>query len=253
MAVQISLSHNEKNYSVDLNAFFDISIPIGSKEVGVSAWYVGAPTIAPVTDGDFIGSVEAGSSVNFRNISFNPHAHGTHTESMGHISKQVYSVNEYMKNHYFVAELLSIVPQKMGEDSVITLDQVKNGIVDKGVKALIIRTFPNEHGKLTTNYSHTNPTYLEESAAKYLAEIGIEHLLIDTPSVDREEDDGQLKAHKAFWGYPNTDRLHCTITEFVFIPSSVQDGTYFMNLQTAPIENDATPSRPILHHMTLIE
>jgi hypothetical protein len=31
------------------------------------------------------------------------------------------------------------------------------------------------------------------------------------------------------------------------VPNKVQDGKYILNLQIAPIENDATPSKPILY------
>ncbi len=247
----ISFLYNNQNYSVDLSEYLDISIPIGGKEVGVKAWYQSDPQISPVIDGDFIGEVAQGSSVNFRNILFNPHAHGTHTECMGHITETIYSVNQNLKEHYFVAELISIETERVGEDHIIQLTQLKAALGDKKPKAIIIRTLPNKYDKLKANYSHTNPAYLHWEGAKWLADIGVEHLLIDTPSVDREEDEGALLAHKAFWNYPNTDRLHCTITEFVFIPDSVPDGHYFMNLQTAPMENDASPSRPILHRMIL--
>lgn len=249
--MQISLLYNNSNYQIDLDQFVDISIPISNSDKGVKAWYVGKPDIEPVRDGDFVGEVAQGSSVNFRNINFNPHAHGTHTECMGHISETIHSVNQNLKQYYFVSELISIVPEEIGEDNVITEQLLKKAFVSSPPVAVIIRTLPNEESKLEQNYSHTNPTYIDYKAIEWLKNEGVEHILIDTPSVDREEDEGQLKAHKAFWNYPNTDRLHCTITEFVYIPNRVNDGLYFMNLQTAPFENDATPSRPILHKMTL--
>jgi hypothetical protein len=31
------------------------------------------------------------------------------------------------------------------------------------------------------------------------------------------------------------------------VPNDIDDGTYFLNLQIAPFENDATPSKPILY------
>ena len=253
LRLQILLKYNQNSYQVDLNTFYDISIPMGGKHTGVKAWYLESPEISPVKDGDFIGEVAQGSSVNFRNISFNPHSHITHTECMGHIHETVFSVNENMKEYYFVTELISVTPEEVNEDRLISKEQLQQQLNGKRPKAVIIRTLPNEDDKLSQNYSHTNPTYLHWEAASWLNEIGIEHLLIDTPSVDREQDDGELKAHKAFWGYPDTARLHCTISEFVFIKNEIKDGMYFMNMQTAPIENDATPSRPILHKMILTD
>lgn len=250
--MQITVPHQGQSYQVDLNKFHDISIPMGGNQ-GVQAWYLDAPEIKPVQDGDFIGSVEKGSSVNFRNIFFNPHSHVTHTESMGHIHETVFSVNAEMKEHYFISEVVSVDPLQKDGDRIIGKEQLMKLLHGKSPKALVIRTLPNVGNKLSANYSNTNPTYMEWQAAAWLNEIGVEHLLIDTPSVDREQDNGELKAHKAFWGYPDTKRLHCTISEFVFVKDTIKDGMYFMNLQTAPIENDATPSRPILHEMTLTD
>lgn len=250
--MQITVPHKGQSYQVNLNEFYDISIPMGGNS-GVQAWYLNAPEIKPVQDGDFIGSVAKGSSVNFRNIFFNPHSHVTHTESMGHIHETVFSVNTEMKAHYFITEVISIDPVQKDGDRIIEKKQLQEMLQDKTPKALVIRTLPNVKNKLSANYSNTNPTYMEWQAAAWLNEIGVEHLLIDTPSVDREQDNGELKAHKAFWGYPDTHRLHCTISEFVFVKDTIKDGMYFMNLQTAPIENDATPSRPILHEMTLTD
>jgi hypothetical protein len=80
-----------------------------------------------------------------------------------------------------------------------------------------------------------------------MANNGIDHLLLDLPSVDREVDGGALAAHRAFWNYPENPRMKATITELIYVPSKVQDGQYFLNLQVAPIENDASPSRPVLY------
>ena len=56
-----------------------------------------------------------------------------------------------------------------------------------------------------------------------MCESGIQHLLIDLPSVDKEKDKGELLAHKAFWNVTDVNtlnddaRLDCTITEMIFI------------------------------------
>jgi len=75
----------------------------------------------------------------------------------------------------------------------------------------------------------------------------VKHLLIDLPSVDKEKDDGELLSHNAFWNTSGKLRLDATITEFIFVRNDIQDGTYFLNIQVAPFENDASPSRPVLY------
>jgi len=111
----------------------------------------------------------------------------------------------------------------------------------------VIRTMPNTTDKKSRQYSNTNWAYLTEEAAEYLKTKNIQHLLIDLPSVDKEKDNGALLAHKAFWDYNGTLRKEATITEFIYVPNKISDGSYILNLQIAPFENDASPSKPVLY------
>lgn len=245
------------NFEIDLSKPIDISIPITNSDKNPIAWYIEKPEIEPVKFGDWVGKVSEGSSTNFNNIFFNPHGHGTHTECLGHITREFYSINQCLKLFFFTAELISITPEKINDDFVITLECISTALDVKfklGIpkEALIIRTLPNFDEKKHKNYSHTNPPYLSEEAAIFIREKGIKHLLIDLPSVDREEDEGKLLAHKAFWNVKNVTnlnedvRLDCTITEMIFVPNEIPDGSYILNIQIASFENDASPSKPIL-------
>ena len=102
---------------------------------------------------------------------------------------------------------------------------------------------------MSKQYSNTNWPYLTEEATLFIRNQGVEHLLIDLPSVDKEKDEGKLLAHKAFWDYPDNPRLNATITEIVYADQSIQDGTYVLNLQIASFENDASPSKPVLYRI----
>ena len=247
------------NFKVDLSKPIDISIPLTNTGENPIAWYIEKPVIEPVVFGDWIGKVSEGkSSTNFNNIFFNPHGHGTHTECLGHITREFYSINQSLKQFFFLAELISVVPELQGEDLVITLDNISTALdltLKLGVpkEALIIRTLPNFKIKKSLKYSNTNPPYLSEDAARFIRESGIQHLLIDLPSVDKEKDDGKLLAHKAFWNVKDVNnlnadaRLNCTITEMIFVDEEVKDGSYLLNLQIASFENDASPSKPILY------
>ena len=236
-----------KEVEVDLSKPLDISIPLMASAENPIAWYLDKPTIEPVKDGDWVGKVSEGASVNFNTIVFNPHAHGTHTECIGHITPEFHSINETLKTFFFLAEVISVTPEIKGEDAVISENQIKTLLKGKNPEALIIRTIPNTDSKKTRKYSNTNWAYLSEAAANYSKEIGVQHLLIDTPSVDREKDDGKLLAHKAFWNYPSKPRLEATITEFIYVQEAINDGSYLLNLQIAPFHNDASPSKPILY------
>ena len=140
-----------------------------------------------------------------------------------------------------------------GEDRMITKGQIEKMLLEKNPEAIVIRTLPNEEAKKHKKYSHTNPPYLSEEAAVFLREKGVEHLLIDLPSVDKEHDEGKLLAHKAFWNVNdvknvnNDARFHATITEMIYVSEHISDGDYLLNLQIASFENDASPSKPILY------
>ncbi|MEM6893444.1 MAG: cyclase family protein [Bacteroidota bacterium] len=241
-----SVQHGDHSYQIDLSKPLDISISLKHGKTSVNAWYQPSPTIQPVTDSDFVGSVAKGSPVNFNEVRFNPHSHVTHTECLGHITEEVFSVNEELKTYFVWAEVVSVAPEKVGEDVVVSAKVLKAARKHQGANALIIRTLPNENTKRIMDYSHKNPPYLSKEAMEYIVAEGIEHLLVDLPSVDKEKDEGRLEAHKMFWGVNHQLRTSATITEFVFVPDTVRDGLYWLNLQVAPFENDAAPSRPVL-------
>lgn len=254
--MKTTIQHNNKTYEIDLSKPLDISLPIQNNDQNPIAWYLEKPEINPVVMGDFVGSVSSGkSSTNFNNILFNPHGHGTHTECLGHITKNFYSINQTLKQFFFIAELISVEPQIFESDFIITKNQIEKDLNGKTPEALVIRTLQNSSEKKHKNYSNTNPPYLTEEAAIFIREIGVKHLLIDLPSVDKEVDAGKLLAHKAFWNVKNTQvvnvdaRFDCTITELIFLSDEIKDGSYIINMQIASFENDASPSKPILYQI----
>jgi kynurenine formamidase len=123
----VSIQHKGKSYKADLDKPIDISIPLRAGSKNVNAWHVDPVKIEPVRSGDWIGEVKSGAAVNFRNVYFNPHGNGTHTECVGHISKEDYSINQCLKNFFFIAELISILPEEISNgDLVITETHIKN-------------------------------------------------------------------------------------------------------------------------------
>ncbi len=243
------IEYNSRKIEVNISNPIDISIPIDVSKKNVNAWYVEDPKVFPENvEGENI-KVSEGAVVNFNNIHFNPHAHITHTECVGHITSEVHSVNQNLKYFIFLAELVTVVPENDGEDFFISEKQLKTALKNKKRDAIVIRTLPNLEDKKSMQYSNTNPPYLLEEAAIYLREKGIKHLLIDLPSVDKEKDGGRLLAHNAFWNTAGEIRMNATITEFIYVPNEVEDGEYLLNLMIAPFENDASPSKPVLYEV----
>lgn len=245
MKTTIEIDHQV--IKADLSKPLDISIPLQASEENPLAWYLEEPIFEPVVMGEWTAKVSKGASVNFNNVFFNPHAHGTHTECFGHISEEFHSVNEALKTFFFLAEVISVIPDKVGEDEIISEESIRKALSGNTPEAIVIRTFPNTSEKKSKHWSNTNWPFLDEKAALFLREIGVKHLLIDLPSVDKEKDQGKLLAHKAFWNYPENPRHDCTITELIYVPDSIKDGRYLLNLQMASFHNDASPSKPVLY------
>ncbi|MFZ4545415.1 MAG: cyclase family protein [Saprospiraceae bacterium] len=249
----INLKHQSKNYAIDLSQPLDISIPLQSGFDNPNCFYAPAPEFEPVRSGDWVGATAEGGIVNFKNVRFNPHGNGTHTECVGHIAKTWYSIQGCLDKYHFIAKLITVYPEmKENGDRVIEKHQLEELIQIGEVEAIVIRTMPNDDFKQCTNYSHANPPYIHHEAMRYLVDCGIEHFLIDLPSVDREHDEGKLLAHRAFWQYPENVRENATITELIYVPNYIKDGKYFLNIQIATFDLDASPSKPQLYALTEI-
>ena len=279
-----TIQFNDQTYQADLNYPFDISIPLEDKAEQVNCFYAPLFETSPVKAGSFIGSTAQGGPVNFLNLRLNPHGNGTHTECVGHIARRedfgtdkeiVFTINQCLTKFHFFAKLATLYPMSQPNgDRVISPVQIQEILQPGETEALILRTMPNDGQKKRMSYSGNNPPYLHHQAVEYMVECGFQHLLLDLPSVDREEDEGKLLSHKAFWQYPvngqnlvkneKTDeqkiqsrvqdlkRKNCTITELIYVTNEIKDGLYLLNLQIASFEIDASPSKPVLYQLKQI-
>ena len=283
--MKLTLEKDGRRYSFQTEKGMDISISMNPK--GPRAWYVEPMRIEPVRTEQFLGSVAEGGAVNFRDVYFNPHGHGTHTENVGHIIDTDVPVVRSIGSSHYMAKLVTVVlmrqdvsqgltegasqdlPQDLSQnletgasqDLPQDLSQNLETVASQGdwvvneesllgmdlnVEALIIRTKPNDHSKMQRQYSGTNFPYLTMGAMQRIVDAGVQHLLIDLPSVDREEDGGALAAHHLFWNVPAEPNFQKTITELIYVPNEISDGNYILNLQVSNFANDAAPSRPML-------
>lgn len=248
--MKISIEKNNRTYTADLSKPIDLSIVLKNGLENPNCFWAPPVDFSPVVAGDFVGSTLQGGPVNFFNVKFNPHGNGTHTECVGHIARERYVLHECLKEQHFWAKLVSLYPRPVEDgDRVFFRDQFEEVLKKEEAEAFILRSLPNDDLKKTRSYSGTNPPYLHHEAVEYLVECGIRHLLVDLPSVDREEDNGKLLSHRAFWQYPHDVRRNCTITEMVFVPDSVKDGIYLLNLQTATFDLDVSPSKPVVFEL----
>jgi arylformamidase len=233
--------------------------------------HFGAPAAGtrPFAVPGFSGSVAQGASCNCNVITLIPHCNGTHTESVGHLTTEPLDAHRQVPAGLVPALLTTIEPveaQRTLEtteptpqpgDKLITrsaLEQGWPGMLPFRPLAAVIRTLPNDTDKQRRDYTHSTPPYLSREAAEFLVARGIEHLVVDLPSIDRSYDEGRLTAHRVFFGLPRgarslalAGRPRSTVTELAYIPTAVADGPYLLEIQVPAIGGDAVPSRPLLY------
>ena len=234
----------------------DISIPLRFNGPQPNAYGVGRAASEPVRAGSLTGDTRQGGSVNFEQYTFIPHCNGTHTECVGHITDERISVRDCLRDVMVPALLVTVEPERDGNDLVISKTSIELSIEERDVRgsALIVRTLPNDDQKLMAEYDQNAvPPYFTTEAMEYIVERGFSHLLADLPSIDRLFDDGKLSNHRIFWSVKagsriveEDTRIHSTITELIYVHDRVGDGEYLLNIQIAPFESDCAPSRPIL-------
>lgn len=198
-----------------------------------------------------------------------PHCNGTHTECVGHLTREPIDAHRVVPLGLVPAILVSVEPtnSRASGESTDPVPQPADPLITRKAleeswpaaapfepRALVIRTLPNHPDKQHRDYTNQTPPYLSREAAEVLVELGIEHLVVDMPSIDRAHDEGRLTAHRIFFGLPRGDttlahatRANATVTELAYIPDSVTDGPYFLELQVPALGGDAVPSRPLLY------
>ncbi len=263
----MSISLEEETRKVQFNNEpLDISIPLKFGGKQPNAYGVETARSNPVKAGELVGDTRQGGSVNFEQYTFIPHCNGTHTECVGHITNERISVRGCLKDSLMRATLISVEPEEASDfkesysapvdknDALITRSSISAQISKTTVgDALIVRTIPNSDSKLEKKYGDYVPPFFSSEAMDLIVEIGVKHLLVDLPSIDRIFDGGKLSNHRKFWMVEegkfeinDETRVSSTITELIYVPNKIADGEYLLNLQIAPFESDTSPSRPVL-------
>ena len=272
----INFETGGQNYKIDSEKPLDISIPLNFNGAQPNAYGVEKAQSKPCKAGEIVGDTRQNGSCNFEQITFIPHCNGTHTECVGHITNERISIHDCLKDAFIPASLISVKPENADEtnetyaielsknDKLITRNLIENalripnhGFQIPNIEALIIRTLPNDESKLTREYLEIVPPFFSTEAMEFIVEIGIKHLLVDMPSIDRIFDEGRLSNHRIFWNVEagkfelnEKSRTNSTITELIFVPSFIEDGAYLLNLQIAAFTADASPARSILFEIS---
>ena len=282
----LSIKINDQTYKIDHENPLDISIPLNFNGAQPNAYGVEKASSVACEAGEMVGDTRRGGSVNFEQYQFIPHCNGTHTECVGHITRKRISVHDCLKDAFIPSVLITVAPENAGDsnetyavklsddDKLLTRKTIEKALQSVRTQSgsdvlnrhsgnpsaaanssdgLIIRTLPTDESKLTKTYLEEIPPFFSTEAIEYIKEIGVKHLLVDTPSIDRIFDEGKLSNHRIFWNvgqgaFEITDAslIHNTITELIYVPNEIADGNYLLNLQIAPFSADASPSRPVL-------
>ena len=99
----------------------------------------------------------------------------------------------------------------------------------------------------TTLVKYLTSTHLVDGLLSLFQFVGYSKDFKLSANLHKENDGGELAFHHKFWNVPSKPNLERTITELAYIPKDIEDGEYVLNLQVAPFENDATPSKPVLY------
>ena len=270
--MQARVAVDGRELGVDLGRPTDLAVALDFS--GPQPRHFGAPRAGsrPFEVPGFRGSVERGASCNCELITLIPHCNGTHTECAGHLTRERLDAYRLAPAGLVPALLLSVAPVPGAEceerslpppeprDLLVTraaLARALPAALPFTARALVIRTLPNTPDKRVRDYSGQTPPYLTQEAAEWLVERGIMHLIVDLPSIDRAQDEGRLTAHRIFFGLPPAvtqlsaaTRAAATVTELAYIPETLADGPYLLELQVPALGGDAVPSRPLLYRLT---
>ncbi len=266
--MKVKFKINNTEYEINAPEGKDISIPLEFYGEQPNAYDVDKASAKTFKSKQFTGDTRKGGSCNFEEYKLIPHCNGTHTECVGHISYERISVSETLKDAFIPSTLITVLPvnasetgdnyspHKLKDDKLITLKSLEKSLNEYNkdfFEGLIIRTLPNDDSKKSRRYSKNEPPYFSIDAMKLIKDLNVKHLLVDIPSVDRTFDEGRLTTHHIFWnvnqGSHEVDKNNYslnTITEMIYVPDDIKDGIYMLNLQIAPFQADASPSRPVI-------
>ena len=268
-----SFEINNRTYKIDAENPINIAIPLDFNGAQPNAFGVEKARSTPCNAGELVGDTRRGGSCNFEQIKFITHCNGTHTECVGHLTNERISVHECLRDAFTPVTLISVETENARQsnesyavkfdesDKLITKKAIENSLEKSDVNfrhGLIVRTLPNDKSKLAQTYLDEIPSFFSTEAMRFISDLNVKHLLVDTPSIDRIHDQGKLSNHRIFWNvepgaFERSERslINNTITELIYVPDEIADGSYLLNLQIAPFAADASPSRPQLFRLIL--
>jgi kynurenine formamidase len=232
----------------------DLSIPLDPHGPQPNAYGAPAATALPYSGTNFTLDTRQGGSCNCEIIAFTPHCNGTHTESVGHITRERFPLSAVQLPLFLAGSVISVTPEGR-ELRAAEIERAVTNVPPAFLEALIVRTLPNDASKRTRCWEDATTPYFTPAAMAVIRAKRVNHLLVDLPSLDPLCDGGVLAAHRVFWDVPSgatelpaPEARQRTVTEMIFVPGEVPDGCYLLSIQVPHIITDAVPSRPLLFY-----
>jgi kynurenine formamidase len=235
-----------------LGRAIDLAVPLDFHGSQPSAYGVPRASARPYSGDGFVLDTRAGGPCNCEILELVPHCHGTHTESVGHLTVERLPISAVLPEPFSPCSVITLEPAGR-QIGVAALERALALTDPDFLEALVVRTLPNSADKATRRWEDAGTPYFTPEAMTLVRERQVNHLLVDLPSLDPLRDEGRLTAHRIFWGMPPGSRevptgpaALRTVTEMIYVPDEVPDGSYLLELQLPRLVSDAVPSRPLL-------
>ncbi|WP_116828751.1 cyclase family protein [Pseudomonas syringae] len=258
---RIEILYNGRMHTLRLQESIKLSAQLCFADNAINLYGILPALEEPLQYGSSLASVKLGGSCNASIIRFVPHCHGTHTECIGHLLPDVHDVAELNIPPFIAATLIHVPLERASQmkdhynihaaadDWIITAGAIERAITPLGsdyLQALVIATDNN-----TWLPDGNGAPYFSHQAMELVVRSGVQHLLVDIPSIDKLNDGGMMDNHRCFWGlsdpcHPIKERNVASITEMIRLPANTPSGHYFISIQLPDLTGDALPSKPLL-------
>ena len=258
--MDLILKYNKQIYKINTNQGLDISIPIQFNSDNNPKFYNEKDPINKYYKSNGVEyNLKNGGGCNVPTINMNIHCSGTHTETASHVFQKSYLISDIKNLNYIPSQLVTIIPDNKSKekyhaniedkDLLITKKLLENKIDQSCgfIDGIIVRTLPNNDDKKVRNYNRTHHAYFTTDSILFLKKLGVKHIVVDTPSIDKYDDGGKLQNHKIFFTNQKGKINKNTITELCYIPNSCEDGKYLLSIGVPSFNLDAAPSKPTIY------
>lgn len=270
MSLQLTTTIAGRRFVADLGDSVSLAVSLDFRGPQPNAFFLPRAECEAVRIGGYVGATRLGGSSNCSTITLTPHGNGTHTECVGHIVDEHISVSDVVDGGLSTAVVVTLpvralaasgetaAPPAMENDDVITRADLQAAVdaIPGGdqTEAIIVRLDYDRVDLASATWSGNAPPYFTQEAITWLARGPWVHLVTEIPSLDRDDDDGAMFNHRAWWGLSEdttsiVDALRGdrSVTEMACVPERVHDGLWLLALELPAFLLDAAPSRPRLY------